>query len=117
MILRIVYKVLSGTGADDVRSDDEGDDEDELLEHDPTSTIFNAIPTCTESGMSSMPSSMGSSLPKEEEVGVDALTFAKMNGASQRRQARREARASGISIAGHGDRKELLGRIGCDKPS
>jgi len=113
MVLKVVYKVLSGTGADDVRSDDEGDDEDEIIEHDPTSSIFNAIPTCTESGMSAMPS-----FPKEEEVGVDALTFARLNGASQRRQARREsARASGISIPGHGDRKELLGRIGCDKPS
>ena len=109
MVLKVVYKVLSGTGADDVRSDDEGDDEDEEIEHHPTSSIFNAIPTCTESGMSAMP------MPREEEVGVDALTFAR---ASQRRQARREsARTSGISIPGHGDRKELLGRIGCDKPS
>jgi acyl-CoA-dependent ceramide synthase len=110
MVLKVVYKVLSGTGADDVRSDDECDDDEELLEHDPSTSIFNAIPTCTESGLSAMPL-------KEEEVGVDALTFAKMSGASQRRQARREARTSGISIPGHGDRKELLGRIGCDKPS
>lgn len=116
MVLKVVYKVLSGTGADDVRSDDECDDEDEPVEHDRTSTIFNAIPTCTESGMSAMP--LIPALPREEEVGVDALTFARLNGASQRRQARRESgRTSGISIPGHGDRKELLGRIGCDKPS
>ncbi|CAO2654098.1 Nn.00g108310.m01.CDS01 [Neocucurbitaria sp. VM-36] len=107
-IMRIVYKVLSGSPADDVRSDDEGEDE-EIEQHEPTRTIFNAATTCGESGMSAM-------TPKEEEVGVDALTFARMNGASQRRQARRESsRASGISIPGHGDRKELLGRIGCDK--
>ncbi|KAF2818380.1 longevity-assurance protein-like protein [Ophiobolus disseminans] len=112
MVLKVVYKVLSGTGADDVRSDDECSDEDELIEHDPTSSIFNAIPTCTESGMSAMPS-----LPREEEVGADALTFARLNGASQRRQVRREnSRTSGISIPGHGG-KDLLGRIGCDKPS
>jgi acyl-CoA-dependent ceramide synthase len=114
MVVKVVYKVLSGNGADDVRSDDEdGEDEDEDIEVDRTSSILNSVTTCTESGMSAM------SLPKEEEVGVDALTFARLNGASQRRQlARREAaRASGISIPGHGDRKELLGRIGCDKPS
>ncbi|KAH7091655.1 TLC domain-containing protein [Paraphoma chrysanthemicola] len=110
MVAKVVYKVLNGTGADDVRSDDEGDEEDEPIEHDKTSSLLNSVTTCTESGMSA--------LPKEEEVGVDALTFARMNGASQRRQARRESsRASGISIPGHGDRKELLGRIGCDKPS
>jgi acyl-CoA-dependent ceramide synthase len=110
MVAKVVYKVLNGTGADDVRSDDEGDEEDEPIEQDKTSSLLNSVTTCTESGMSA--------LPKEEEVGVDALTFARMNGASQRRQARRESsRSSGISIPGHGDRKELLGRIGCDKPS
>lgn len=110
MVVKVVYRVLSGSGADDVRSDDEGDDEE--IEQDPTRSFLNAATTCGESGMSSLMT------PKEEEVGVDALTFARMNGASQRRQAKRESsRASGISIPGHGDRKELLGRIGCDKPS
>jgi acyl-CoA-dependent ceramide synthase len=109
LIVEVVYKVLTGNGADDVRSDDEGDEEE--VEQDQTRTIFNKATTCAESGMSAM-------TPKEEEVGVDALTFARLNGASQRRQTRRESsRASGISIPGHGDRKELLGRIGCDKPS
>lgn len=106
-IAKVVYKVLMGNAAEDIRSDDEGDDEE--VEDEKTNTILNMATTCTESGMSH---------PLEEEVGVDALTFARMNGASQRRQARRESsRASGISIPGHGDHKELLGRIGCDKPS
>lgn len=110
MVVRIVFKVLNGASADDVRSDDEGDEEEDVT-HEKTRSILNAVPTCTESGMSAMPTY------KEEEVGVDALTFARMNGASQRRVARRESsRASGISLPG-GDRKELLGRIGCDKPS
>lgn len=115
MIAKIIYKVLNGTGADDVRSDDEGDEEDDLIDdrNDRTRTIYNGITTCTESGLSAMPAY------KEEEVGVDALTFARLNGASQRRQNRSSTapRASGISIPGHGDHKELLGRIGCDKPS
>jgi acyl-CoA-dependent ceramide synthase len=107
MVAKVVYKVLNGTGADDVRSDDECDDEDEeVVEHDKSRSYLNAVTTCTESGMSAMPSY------KEEEVGVDGLTF------SRRRQNRNTStRASGISIPGHGDRKELLGRIGCDKPS
>lgn len=107
-ITKVVYKVLNGTGADDLRSDDEGDDEP--VESHPTTTALNSASSNAESGMSA--------LPKEEEVGVDALTFARINGASQRRQNRSSSsRASGISIPGHGDRKELLGRIGCDKPS
>ncbi|KAF9701767.1 hypothetical protein EKO04_000905 [Ascochyta lentis] len=107
-IAKVVYKVVKGNAPEDIRSDDEGDDE-EIEEAEKTNTILNMATTCTESGMSH---------PLEEEVGVDALTFARMNGASQRRQARRESsRASGISIPGHGDHKELLGRIGCDKPS
>ncbi|KAH8725470.1 TLC domain-containing protein [Phaeosphaeriaceae sp. PMI808] len=112
-IAKIVYNVLTGNSADDVRSDDEGDDEDdedEPIEQDRTSTILNMVTTCTETGMSAM--------PYEEEVGADALTFGKLNGTSQRRQSRREsARTSGISIPGHTDRRDLLGRIGCDKPS
>ncbi|KAH9861385.1 hypothetical protein J1614_011131 [Plenodomus biglobosus] len=109
-ILKIVYKVLKGNAADDIRSDDEGEEDEEVeaqQPHDPTSTIFNLATTCGESGMSAM--------PLEEEVGADQLSFAKMNG---RRTLRREtSRSSGISIPSHADRKELLGRIGCDKPS
>lgn len=113
MVMKVVYKVLSGTGADDVRSDDEDCEDEEEIEEERTSSMYNSVTTCAESGMSAMPA------PREEEVGVDALTFARLNGASQRRQqTRRESsRSSGISIPGHGDRKDLLGRIGCDKPS
>lgn len=115
MVAKVIYKVLSGNGADDVRSDDECDEEEEeedVDSYDKTSSFINAIPTCTETGLSAMPAY------KEEEVGVDALTFARMNSVSHRRQTRSSTpRASGISIPGHGDRKELLGRIGCDKPA
>lgn len=106
-ITKVVYKVLNGSGADDLRSGDDG--EDELIENDHTTTVLDEA--------NSNPELVLSALPIEEEVGVDALTFARMNGASQRRQNRSSSsRASGISIPGHGDRKELLGRIGCDKP-
>lgn len=115
MVMKVVYRVLSGNGADDVRSDDEDDGEEDDIDkrHEKTRSILNNVTTCTETGMSAMPAY------KEEECGVDALTFARMNGASSRRQTRSStsSRASGISIPGHGDRKELLGRIGCDKPT
>lgn len=107
-ILRIVFNVLRGSAADDLRSDDEGEDEE--LE-DETSTALNGIKTGME-----LP-------PLEQEVGVESLTFARKNSPAsaarnQRRQTRSSSsRSSGISIPGHGDRKELLGRIGCDKPT
>jgi acyl-CoA-dependent ceramide synthase len=104
MIIRVLYKVLRGQNADDVRSDDEGEDEEEEIEaeverlHHP----INAAKAGAEW------------TPMEEEVGVEALTFAKRR---ERSQKSASTRASGISIPGHGDRKELLGRIGCDKPA
>jgi len=117
-ILKIVYKVLKGNAADDIRSDDDCEDEEEMepnthhqqhkqQPYDSTRTILNFTTTCGESGMSAM--------PKEEEVGAESLSFVKLNG---RRMVKRESsRSTGISIPSHADRKELLGRIGCDKPS
>lgn len=112
IILKIVYKVLKGNAADDIRSDDECEDEEEIdptqpRQHDSTSTILNLATTCGESGLSAM--------PREEEVGAESLSFAKMNG---RRSVRREtSRSSAINMPSHADRREFLGRIGCDKPS
>ncbi|KAF2634202.1 longevity assurance proteins LAG1/LAC1 [Massarina eburnea CBS 473.64] len=103
MIVKVVYKVVRGQNADDVRSDDEGEGEDEDIEDEKEPV--NGAP-------------LGSVIagtewtPLEHEVGVEALTFSK-----RREKRSAAARASGISIPGHGDRKELLGRIGCDKPA
>ena len=104
-IARIVYKVISGAPADDLRSDDEGEEDVEsqlestntTRKSDPTSTIYNAVTVCSESGMSAPTAAL-----KEEEVGVDALTFKRINGtaAATRRQTRQMTRASGISIPG-----------------
>jgi acyl-CoA-dependent ceramide synthase len=112
MIVKVVYKVISGQSADDVRSDDDGEDEE--LEEDITHTVVSAAKTGVEW------------VPLEQEVGVEALSFASRKGTAahgsvsvglSRKGRRSTSRASGISIPGHGDRKELLGRIGCDKPS
>ncbi|EON64538.1 hypothetical protein W97_03771 [Coniosporium apollinis CBS 100218] len=105
MIVRVAYKVLKGSSADDSRSDDEGEaseDEIEELEVDhPTSASVQ----------------LKYAQPLEEEVGVEELHFARRMSPSTRLYRRSSGRASGISITGHSDRKELLGRIGCDKPS
>ncbi|KAF1953439.1 longevity-assurance protein-like protein [Byssothecium circinans] len=111
MIVKVVYKVVRGQNADDVRSDDEDEGEEvdeDAMERERVSGPINSVKGGAEW--------MGPGTPMEQEVGVEALSFSKRRerAAHQRSSA---ARASGISIPGHGDRKELLGRIGCDKPA
>ncbi|KAF2843724.1 longevity assurance proteins LAG1/LAC1 [Patellaria atrata CBS 101060] len=110
MIVSVAVKVLSGKGADDSRSDDEEcGDEDDLL---------SDIETAVKDGMTHVPQS---AKPLEKEVGVEGLNFTRQSSPRVKGKAYRQSsggiggRASGISIPGHGDRKELLGRIGCDK--
>lgn len=91
MIVRVVIKVLKGGAAEDVRSDDEGgeqeDDEDEFVYEEAQ--------------------------PLEEEVGVEEIDLRNW----ERRTGLKKAPATttGVSLPGHSDRKELLGRIGCEK--
>jgi len=67
-------------------------------------------------------------VPIEEEVDAESLNLGMRRKTSPgggsanstpRRSSRRTGvgRATALSIPGHGDSKELLGRIGCDKPS
>lgn len=110
MICRVAYRVIRGGSAEDTRSDDEGDVSEEDIE-------FNGA----DAGPAA-PTENGGSLLQEEEVGVDSLRFMRKSSPSggvavRSKGSRRSGRASGISIPGHGDHKELLGRIGCDKPS
>jgi acyl-CoA-dependent ceramide synthase len=104
MIVKVVYKVLSGQSADDVRSDDEGEDDEIENEIAHTSHPINALSACH------------GGAPLEQEVGVESLNLTRK---SYKKHSNRSSgsRTSGISIPGHGDRKELLGRIGCDKPT
>ncbi|KAH7112827.1 TLC domain-containing protein [Dendryphion nanum] len=104
MILKVVWRVVTGRGADDVRSDDECE-EDELSVDDDLNTPINAIKAGHEW------------VPVEQEVGVEALTFTRASPSVRKSKRTSGSRSSGMSIAGHGDRKELLGRIGCDKPT
>lgn len=88
MIIRVAMKVLRGDGAEDSRSDDEEEGEEEEEEE-----FFY------EEAL-------------EEEVGVEALDFKSWE---RRSGIKRQANSSGVSLPGHSDRKELLGRIGCEK--
>lgn len=86
MIVRVAMKVLRGDGAEDSRSDDEEEEEEE------EEFIYEAA--------------------LEEDVGVEALDFKNWE---RRSGIKRQANSSGVSLPGHSDRKELLGRIGCEK--
>ncbi|KAJ6446905.1 sphingosine N-acyltransferase lac1 [Purpureocillium lavendulum] len=91
MIVRVAIKVIRGDGAEDTRSDDEGEEE-EVEEEDEF--IYEEAQ------------------PLEEEVGVEDLDLKNWE---RRTGVKRQASSSGVSLPGHSDRKELLGRIGCEK--
>lgn len=109
MILRVAYKVIRGGEAEDSRSDDEleeGNDErgsdppekEEVMSKEHEEVLAIEVPR-----------------PLEEEVGVEAINLSSSRKSSSRRFRRGGGTASGVTIPS--DRKELLGRIGCDKGS
>ncbi|KIW04535.1 uncharacterized protein PV09_04289 [Verruconis gallopava] len=113
MIIRVAYRVLSGKGAQDSRSDDEGEEEEE--EEEVEIEVYDP-PTIAANGNAHQKYIV------EEADGASVNLARKASespAAPMRRSSRRihVTKASGISIPGHGDKKELLGRIGCDKPS
>jgi acyl-CoA-dependent ceramide synthase len=119
MIVRVAWKVVNGQPADDERSGDEGEKEEEDLEVEEH-TNPKAKPLLPAKAKAKANTE---GVPVEEEVGVESLTFVRRTNPGVLTYKRSStgrggtSRASGISIPGHGDRKELLGRIGCDKPT
>lgn len=99
MICRVAVKVLQGGDAEDVRSDDDGDDElqeeTELDEKSPSP--YQRVVGEVEQ-------------PYEEEVGVESINL--KGRTSNAPRYKRGTSATGVSLPS--DRKELLGRIGCD---
>ena len=88
LVINVAIKVITGCGAEDVRSDDEGEEEQEEFEYEEAE-------------------------PVEEEVGVEDID---LKAWERRTGVKRTASAStGVTLPGHSDRKELLGRIGCEK--
>ncbi len=93
VIIQVAIRVIKGAGADDSRSDDELEGEDEDEDEDEEL--------------------QGEGPPLEVEVGVESIDLKSWE---QRAGVKRHAAsATGMSLPGHSDRKELLGRIGCEK--
>ncbi len=144
MIIRVAYKVITGKGAEDVRSDDEDDDEEQEIEDDKSPHLIDRIKLCvdpqdkyletevlstdpnfslsqTSKSRTKSKSKAKSKLPSTSPTGRKSSSES-MSGSSAdgtRRQLRNEsAHSSSVNLLGaSSDRKELLGRIGCDKGS
>jgi very-long-chain ceramide synthase len=116
MIMNVAYKVLSGEGADDTRSDDEDDDEDddeeeeEVVDDVENIRLYQQQASIEKQVLSTDPGVSFSCPPDSPQKSSSPV----------RRSSRRKnegGHSSGVNLLAHGDRKELLGRIGCDKSS
>lgn len=87
LILQVAIRVIKGIGADDIRSEDEDGSESEERENE-----FQ--------GDRSLDSNVEAINPKAWKLRADV---------------RGTANSSGVVLPGSWDRKELLGRIGCEK--
>ncbi|KAH9219895.1 protein transporter of the TRAM superfamily, partial [Leptodontidium sp. 2 PMI_412] len=108
MILKVIAGIFSGKSAEDIRSDDEGGQQEE-------SPIENLNP-CTGVGSSTPASRFGSSLDQlnpctgdGKEVNDTLMEASNMSKRPEPATARRR-----LIVAEN--RKELLSRIGCEKP-
>lgn len=122
MICRVAIRVVKGgLEAEDPRSDEESD---EIAENDVESfyedegEVLNGKLVLVEMGDRDL-------RPLEEEVGVEDIDFKRMKSMSRvpmvgkgggRRGKMSSGMSSGVHIPGAIARKELLDRIGCDKP-
>ena len=118
MILRVAWKVINGGEADDVRSDDEDSEVDE----DEDAGLISSMAEKDSR-------SIRGAAPIEEDADGESVRLssappARQGRASPVRVPRRggdghAASTTGVNLKGHSssDRKELLGRIGCDKNS
>ncbi|KAB5585640.1 TRAM1-like protein & [Coniochaeta sp. 2T2.1] len=90
MIVRVAMKVLKGGAAEDTRSDDEGecDEEEEDIDDDDQ--------------------------PLEVEAGVEDIDLKAWERRTGVNKTKRTGTSTGISLPGHSDRKEFLNRIGCE---
>lgn len=100
MIVQVALRVLRGGQAEDSRSDVEGENEED--DHTQEKKIHKEDILLEEP-------------PLEEEVGVEDMNLGNRKTSPNRRFRKGGGAASGVTL--HSDRKELLGRIGCDKGS
>lgn len=104
LIVGVAVKVIRGGDVEDSRSDDEGDGEDEDERHRSRAQSIEK----NDYGQIS-------EAPLEEEVGVEAINLSNQRSSPAKRFRKGGGTASGVTLPS--DRKELLGRIGCDKGS
>lgn len=98
MIVRVALKVLRGGEAEDSRSDDEGEnEEDDYIQEKKIQEKDFLL----------------EEPPLEEDVGVEDMNLGIRKTSPNKRFRKGGGAASGVTL--HSDRKELLGRIGCDK--
>ncbi|KAI9804400.1 MAG: hypothetical protein M1825_001299 [Sarcosagium campestre] len=137
MILRVAWRVINGGTAEDSRSDDEEEEEKEEEaeeeEGEEGGEMEGRLRKMAEkggddnvAGGTSLPQHQRHPLtnvqhqqqhapaPLEQEVGVEGINL-RGRTSPARRFRKSAASASGVTLPGHSDRKELLGRIGCDK--
>lgn len=97
MIVRVVVRVIRGQGADDTRSDDEGEDEDEDVENGPV--------------QSSVPITADAEKPRfiEVETTSEEVNWPTRKGSSSNRK-KSKGISSGLNL---GEHKDILNRIGC----
>jgi acyl-CoA-dependent ceramide synthase len=142
MIIRVAYKVITGKGAEDVRSDDEEDEEVEVKDKkssrdwmdkvklcvDPqegyleteilsTDPNFSLSKTSKSKSKSKSKSESPHSSSKERSSSSDSVPSSSTDG-QRKMQKPESAHSSSVNLLGpSSDRKEFLGRIGCDKGS
>ena len=110
MILKVAYKVVSGEGADDMRSDDEDEEEEEVEEITLPDMAFDSIKSGPEQPL----------YFEKEVMSTDGdLHFSSPHAGRRsplRRSSKRpgEAHTTSVNLLGHSGSKELLGRIGCE---
>jgi len=128
MILRVAWRVVKGKGAEDVRSDDEDEDEEEefgpedewgeegLGLHKPQVQDLRAaevnVRRATPTSQKSLGASMGTGVGKSG--GGSMGVRRRPSPMSKRKPGAGTGGGVGLSLA---DRKDLLGRIGCERPS
>lgn len=123
MIIKVAWRVIQGGKADDVRSDDE-EEESEIEDDGGDSKRFDSLKKSVQYIEVEDP-------PIEEEALAEEMYFksssppnkSRNSGSSSTRRSGRKtdsygAATTAVSFRGStGDRKELLGRIGCDHKS
>ena len=99
MIIKVAYKVIQGEEAEDIRSDDE--EEEEVKEIALSNARLRDKDAYIEVS------------PLEQEVGAESINCSNRKPKPLRRSRKTGVTASGVTLPS--DKKELLGRIGCDK--